>query len=517
MARSKLTRGQLLRGAGAAGALLAAGRWVPAAAQTVPNDPVGVRPIHGRLRFGQTATYPFFYPGDQTVWTIQMEVIPDGAAGRAGFKVFNPTGSVQVVGGAQNQLQPNVQANVVSVTRGTYVVQVYNDNPGLTVDYWIRVLPGRLEGQPVPAAAGIGAAARRPMIAYVGCYTTPDRQGHGKGIEVYVVDPATGGLSHAQSVETAGNPSFLAVDPTQRFLYAIHGGNVSQVSAWMIDATTGKISFVNSQSSNGTNPVYPAVSADGAWVLVANYTGGTIAAYPVNTADGSLGQATDVVKHSGQLGPNTARQEAPHPHEITWDPAGRFVFVPDLGLDKVLVYRFDQTTGKFAPNDPPFAELPPGSGPRHIAFHPSGAYAYTVNELGNTIAAFAYDGVRGALRLMQVLTATPPDFKGDNAPAEVVVAPSGQFVYGSNRGHDSIGVWAIDQASGLIAPVGWTPIQGKTPRNFNIDPTGSWLYAEGQDSDTIAVFGVDASSGVLTPTGEVEQTGSPVSLVFGGA
>jgi 6-phosphogluconolactonase (cycloisomerase 2 family) len=516
-----LTRAQFLKGAGAAGALLAAGGWRAAGAQEAPENVVLTRPIRGRLLPGRTAHYLFDYPGDESVYTVEMQVTPDSAVARAGFRVYAPDGRTQVIGGAQGGLQPNVAGNVIATLRGRYLLQAYNDNPGLPVDYWVRVLAGRPEGQVAPSVPSIAESAAAPLIAYVGCYTGPGggstlpmaQQGHGQGIKVYRMDPNTGGLSEIQLLKTLDNPSFLAIDPTQRILVAIHGSNTSQVSSYAIDPASGTLTFLSSQSSNGTNPVYPVISADSRWVLIANYTGSTIAAYPLGP-DGRLGEATHVVTHTGPPGPLPA-QNAPHPHQITWDTDGRFVLVPDLGLDKVFVYKFDGSTGKFSPNDFPFLVLPAGSGPRHLAFHPSGSYVYVINEHKSTLTACAYDREKGALLPLQTVSSLPSDFSGASTCAEVVVHPSGQFVYGSNRGHESIVSYAIDQATGMLSPIEWTPIDGKTPRHFNLDPTGSYLYAEGFDSDSIKIFSVDGATGRLTPTGQMIETGSPVCLIFG--
>jgi 6-phosphogluconolactonase len=516
-----LTRARFLKGVGAAGALLAAGRLGAVGAQEVPQDVVLTRPIRGRLGSGRTAQYFFEYPGDESVYTIEMQVTPDSAVERAGFRVYAPDGRTQVIGGAQGGLQPNVSANVIARTRGRYLLQTYNDNQGFPIDYWIRVLAGRPEGQVAPSVPSIAQSAAAPLVAYVGTYTGPGggstlpmaEQGHGQGIKVYRMDPSTGGLTEIQLLKTIDNPSFLAIDPTQRLLVAIHGGAASQVSSYAIDPSNGTLTFLNSQSSNGTNPVYPAISADSRWVLIANYTGGTIAAYPLGL-DGRLGEATHVVTHSGPLGPH-ANQNAPHPHQITWDPAGRYVFVPDLGLDKVLIYQFDPTTGKLSPNRIDSLVLPAGTGPRHLAFHPSGSHAYVLGELNSTMTACAYDAEQGALHPIQTASMLPPDTTAASAAAEVVVSPSGQFVYGSNRWTDTIVVFAIDQSSGMIRAVDWTPVGGKTPRHFNLDPTGSYLYAEAFDSDRITIFRVDGATGQLTPTGQVVETGSPVCMVFG--
>jgi 6-phosphogluconolactonase (cycloisomerase 2 family) len=219
----------------------------------------------------------------------------------------------------------------------------------------------------------------------------------------------------------------------------------------------------------------------------------------------------------GQTGPNKTEQTGSHPHDVPFDPAGRFVLVPDKGLDRIFVLRLHASEPNLELNDPPFVQARRGAGPRHIAFHPTLPYTYVINELDSTITTYGFDGDTGVLEPLEVLPSTPTEFTGDNTGAEIVVDPSGRFVYGSNRGHDSIGIFAIDGLTGLLRPLDWVATGGKTPRNFSLDPSGSFLYAANQDSDTIVTFAVDERTGGLTPTGQVVQTGSPVSIVFGGA
>ena len=359
-----------------------------------------------------------------------------------------------------------------------------------------------------------GALEYRPLTAYLGGYTEPDRHGRGAGIAVYHVGPNTGAWSPVQTVAGEQNPSFLALDPQQRFLYAVHGGNASQVSAFAVDPQDGRLTLLNRQPSHGANPVYPAIDVTGHWLVLANYTGQSIAAYPLGE-DGRLGEATDVVVHTGPLGPNPARQDTPHPHQITWDAAGRFLFVPDLGLDRTYIYRLSDA-GRFVAHEPAFVASPPGSGPRHIAFHPSNTQAYLLHEMGNLLTTFAYDADRGLLDPRQSISTIPPDYAATTTAAEVAVAPSGRFVYASNRGHDSMAVFAVDQADGTLTPAEWVPTQGRTPRHFALDPSGRFLYAENQDSDTIITFQIDEATGRLTPTGQVIAAGSPACIVFAG-
>lgn len=357
-------------------------------------------------------------------------------------------------------------------------------------------------------------------FAYVGTYTrgAPTSAGRAEGIYVYRYDAATGSLAHLHTAAGVVNPSFLAIAPNRRYLYAVTeirdaaGETGGGVSAFAIDATSGALTYLNEQPSHGADPCHLSVDQTGRYVLVANYTSGSVAVFPIQ-ADGRLGPASDVVQHRGSS-VHPQRQEGPHAHSVNLDPANRRAIVCDLGLDKVLVYRLDLAEGRLIPNDPPFAPVAPGAGPRHLAFHPNGRYAFVINELGNTLTAFAYDQTSGALREIQTVPTLPPDFAGTSHTADVHVHPSGRFVYGSNRGHDSIVAFAVDTASGRLELLGHTPTQGQTPRNFAIDPSGTFLFAENQRTDTIVTFRVDAATGQLTPTGQVTAVPSPVCLVF---
>ncbi len=349
-------------------------------------------------------------------------------------------------------------------------------------------------------------------VAYLGCYTEENRRGRGRGLGVFQVDLGSGGWSSIEVLEGERNPSFFAVERQQRFLYAVHGGTENQVSAFSIDGSTGRLTLLNRESSNGDNPVYPDVHPTSRWLVVANYAGATIAAYPLGE-DGTIGQATDVRTHTGPLGPNSERQDQAHPHQVTWDRGGRYLFVPDLGLDRTYVYQLSPE-GTFVPNDPAFAASAPGSGPRHIAFHPNGRFAYLIHEMGNTITAFAYDGDRGVIEPLQTLSTLPSDFSDVSVASEIAVGPSGRFVYGSNRGHDSIVVFAVDLENGTLSPVEWVSTQGRIPRHFALDRSGSYLYAENQASHSVVVFRVDQATGRLTPTGQAIETGSPVCVAF---
>jgi 6-phosphogluconolactonase len=319
-------------------------------------------------------------------------------------------------------------------------------------------------------------------------------------------------------VAATPNPSFLAIHPNRRFLYAVGeksdpgGKRAGAVCAFSLDGKTGKLTSLNQQSSGGMGPCHLSVDQTGKCLLVANYGSGSIAALPIE-ADGTLAEPSAIIQHQGSS-VNPQRQSGPHAHFVTPDPANRFALACDLGLDKVLVYRLDPARGGLAANDPPFASVKPGSGPRHLAFDPSGRYAFLLNEMGWTLTAFAYDEKRGTLKELQTLATLPEGFAGNNTSAEVQVHPSGKFVYCSNRGHNSIAVFAFDPGSAKLTFVERQVTQGKTPRYIAIDPTGRWLLAENQDSDGVVVFRVEAKTGRLSPTGQVVEVGAPVCAVF---
>lgn len=352
------------------------------------------------------------------------------------------------------------------------------------------------------------------MYAYVGCYTTPDRQGRGEGIGVYRVEPQTGEWTPVQMVGDVANPAFLAIHPEQHILYCVHGGNDnSAVSAFAIEPGIGTLTHLNTEDSGGANPVSVAVDPSGRLLAVANYTGGTVAGLPI-AADGTLGAPGVVLAQSGERGPHPTEQTSAHPHHLPFDPNGNFLVAPDKGLDRLFVYRPDVERGALVPHDPPTVATRQGAGPRHIAFHPSAPYAYVINELDSTIATYDYDANHGLLQARQTVSSVPPDFAGNNTGSEIAVAPSGRFVYASNRGHDSIGIFAIEPTTGELAPVAWEPTRGETPRFFALDPSGTFLYVANQGSDTIVTFRIDPNEGSLAATGQVIETGSPSCIVF---
>ena len=366
-----------------------------------------------------------------------------------------------------------------------------------------------------PAADRSGTRADSDELrVYVGTYT----RGTGKGIYLFHLDLATGRLQSAGLAAEVANPSFLAVHPGRQFLYAVGemgnvaGGKAGAVSAFSIDPKTGKLALLNQQVSRGAGPCHLVVDRTGKYVLVANYGGGSVACLPIR-ADGRLGEATAFVQHQGSS-VNPRRQQGPHAHSVNLDAANRFAFVADLGLDKILVYRFDAEGGKLAPHKPPFTGLPPGAGPRHFAFHPNGRYAYVINELNSTVTAFNFRADRGALEPLQTVSTLPGEFRGRNTTAEVQVHPSGKFLYGSNRGHDSIAIFAVDVRTGKLRLVGHQSTGGKTPRNFGLDPTGAYLLAANQTTDNIVVFRIDAKTGKLQATGRSVTVPAPVCVKF---
>jgi 6-phosphogluconolactonase len=354
------------------------------------------------------------------------------------------------------------------------------------------------------------------MFVYVGTYTEPPG-GRASGIEVFRFDAGTGSLSHVQTAMGVANPSFLvlgerALYAGERYLYAVNEGQEGKVTAFARDAETGELQLLNSQSSQGVDPCYVSLAPGGRHVLVANYTSGSIAALPI-AEEGSLGAASSAVQHEGSS-VVTGRQEGPHAHMIAPTPDGRAVLVTDLGSDEVVIYRFDEGPGALV-REGAFV-LDAGSGPRHFAFSPDGERLYVLNELASTLSVYDYDGEQLAFPHRQTLSTLPRYFEDRNDCAHVVVAPDGRFVYASNRGHDSIAVFAVDPTTGELTLEGTTPTGGKEPRNFALDPSGNWLLAANQHSDTIMVFRRDGESGQLTQVGQPVPVQTPVCIVFAG-
>lgn len=356
------------------------------------------------------------------------------------------------------------------------------------------------------------------LLLYIGTYTKPARseRPRSEGIYVYQFEPESGALTHLHTVNSAPNPSFLALDPAARFLFAVnetgevdgHAGGA--VSAFARDPESGTLTYLNREASHGDAPCYVAVDPSGSCVLVANYSSGSVALLPIG-ADGRVAPATYVDQHQGSS-VHPQRQNGPHAHAIPVDPSGRFALCPNLGIDQVLVYRLDAAGKTLVPNNPPGAHFAPGTGPRHLAFHPTQPFVYVIGELASTITACTWDAEAGILSPFQTVSTLPDDFSGESTCADIHVAPSGRFIYGSNRGHDSIAAFAIDETTGRLTVLGHTPSGGKTPRNFAIDPSGQFLFAANQGSDNIVTFRLDPETGQLAAPGRVTSVPAPVCI-----
>jgi len=352
------------------------------------------------------------------------------------------------------------------------------------------------------------AQAADPLV-YVGTYT---RNGS-RGIYAFRFNEAAGKLTSLGVAAETANPSFLAEHPNHKFLYAVNEGDgVGSVSAFAIDAKSGKLTPLNSVTSGGTSPCHLALDKTGKWLMVANYGDGATEVIPVQ-ADGKLGEPASVEKHTGSG--STGRQRGAHAHEVVFSPDNRFLLLADLGADKIFVYKFDAATGKLTANDPPAGSVPPGAGVRHFAFHPNGRTIYAINEIGNSVTAFHYDPAKGALETFQTVSTLPQGFSGSNSTAEIAVNQAGTRVYGSNRGHDSIALFSVDPAKLTLTPMDHTSVMGKTPRDFTLDPSGKYLLAANQDSSDITIFKVHPNTGQLTPVGQpVKDAPVPVCVLF---
>jgi 6-phosphogluconolactonase len=361
---------------------------------------------------------------------------------------------------------------------------------------------------PMPQAPAPG------RLVFIGTYTNARSQ----GIYAFRFDDRTGALTPLGLAAATPNPSFLTASADGRFLFAVnegssYGGERSgSVTSFAVDRATGKLTQLSVQASKGTDPCHLVLDRTGRFLAVANYSSGSFAVFPV-AADGRLGAAVTVIQREGR-GPNSPRQDGPHAHQVSFSTDNRFMIGVDLGTDTLAVYRFDAATGALTPNDPAGLVVTPGIGPRHIAFHPDGKRAFVISELGSTIESLAWDGAAGVLRAAGGSVSTlPGDFHGQSATAEIEVHPNGRFVYGSNRGHDSLAIFSI-AGDGALTPVGFEPTRGRTPRHFAIAPGGRWLVAANQDTGTLAVFRIDTSTGALTPTGPLVEAGTPVCVLF---
>ena len=364
----------------------------------------------------------------------------------------------------------------------------------------------------ITMSIGLAAQAGEPLRVYVGTYTGGDS----KGIYLLEMDPETGALTEKGLVAETPSPSFLAIHPSGKFLYAVNevesfrGEKAGSVSGFAIDAKTGKLTALNQQSSKGAAPCHLVIDREGKHVLLANYSGGSVAVLPIDK-DGMLGEASSFVQHKGSSADKN-RQNEPHAHSINLDAANTFAVAADLGLDQVLVYRFDGTKGTLTPNAPPFLKTPPGGGPRHFAFHPDGKHAFVILEITSKAVPLAYDAAKGTFAMGTPVSTLPEGDYPGNSTAEVRVHPSGKYLYVSNRGHDSIAIFAIDPKTFALTPIGHQKTGGKTPRNFGIDPSGTFLLAANQDTDNVVVFRIDPKTGLLSPTGHSAKVPKPVCV-----
>jgi 6-phosphogluconolactonase len=343
-------------------------------------------------------------------------------------------------------------------------------------------------------------------------------EGKGKGIYVSRFLLPSGEMEPCSLAQAVPNPSYLTRDPSHRFLYAVNelkefgGAQTGAVSAFSLDPATGSLRFLNRQPSHGTDPCHLIVHKSGSYVLVANFGSGTVCVLPIQQ-DGSLGMATDVIQHQGSS-VDPVRQTRPHAHAVVMDETGHYIFVPDLGMDKVMIYKFDTQRGKLKPNDEPWFQTTPGAGPRQLVMHPLGELAYLINELNSTVTALRYNKANGSLQEIQTITTLPAEFKGANTCAEIQISPSGKFLYASNRGHDHIVAYAINLVDGTLSCLGYRSTQGKTPRHFSIDPQGSFLLVANQDSDTVVTFRINPITGELSAAGPITHIPTPVCVKF---
>ncbi|MHA3773994.1 lactonase family protein [Verrucomicrobiota bacterium sgz303538] len=382
-------------------------------------------------------------------------------------------------------------------------------------------------------------AANAPLIAYVGTYSSPLPiirpgqvdlpAGNGRGIHLFEVNRGTGALSPCGVFDQGTSPSCLALNAAGTHLYSANetekltDNDAGSISSFAIDRSNGQLKLLNTVSSGGAGPAYLSVHPSGRFVLAANYFGGSVAVIPI-LPDGSLGAASDIKKNTGVVGPKKATNpppgsfafsghDLPHAHMIEADPSGRFVFCSDLGLDQILVWKFDDRAGVLSPNDPATISLPPGDGPRHFAFHPNGRWFYSLQEEGSNIVLFDYDSTKGGLAPRQTLSSLPPGYAGSSFSSEIMVSPDGKFVYAGNRLHDGIAIFSVGE-TGTLTFVGEEWTRGDYPRSFNFDPAGSFLYSCNQRADNITTFRVDRNSGGLAFTGHYTAVGNPSIIVF---
>ena len=388
-----------------------------------------------------------------------------------------------------------------------------------TIDFERRkILRGALLMTAASAATTLapsGRAASGPhfaRFAYTGCRTTKERGARGLGINVFRIDPTTGVWNHAQLVENLVNPSFLSFDREQRFLYAVHGDS-SEISAFRADRENGSLTLINQQSTGGKNPVALVPDQTNKFMIVANYATASLALLPIRQ-DGGVDPLVQLLQLPGTGGPNKVEQTGSHPHHVVYDPAGRFLIVPDKGVDRIFTVEFDPTKPMLKLTDPGFVATRPGAGPRHASFHPSLPMVYVNYELDSSLSVNRYEPSTGVITPIQAVPSTPDTFVGANTSAEVEVDQAGRFVYISNRGSDLIGAFAIDSSTGRVSPVGWISSGGRGPRFMKIDPSRTLLHTANELSDTVVTFAIDPESGKLRPTGQIVETGSPTCIAF---
>jgi 6-phosphogluconolactonase len=392
-----------------------------------------------------------------------------------------------------------VQSRSYRLTRREFLPLLGAATVAVVAPRTIAAAPGGQPGKPNDAEA---------RFVYVGTYTAPNVPPGGTHQST-----ADGGLTLLQTV-AASNPSFLALDPTLSHLYSVNEETAGRVSAYAIDQASGTLSFLNTVSANGQDTTHLSVKPSGDFLFAANYTSGDFPVFRI-LANGQIGAMTDEFQSEGNgTGPNPARQEGPHAHQIITDLDGNHVFGVDLGSDKVDVLNLDPATGLFSPNTVPFAPVASGSGPRHMAFHPDRRHAYVLDELVSSITVFDYEPVRAAFIWKQTISTLPSNFTGSNTTAEIRIHPDGQFLYNTNRGHNSVAMFEIDPDTGKLSVIGWESTRGEWPRGMNIDPSGSFLYAANQNTDNIAVFRIQPSNGKLKFSTLV-QTPTPVDVEFG--
>jgi 6-phosphogluconolactonase len=361
------------------------------------------------------------------------------------------------------------------------------------------------------AILSLSVAAQKEPYLLIGTYTS----GKSEGIYVYRFNTASGAATPVSSAKTS-NPSFLAVSPDNKYVYAVNENADStmyttggSIAAFSFDKQTGNLSYINKQWSGGKHPCYVTIDRKGKWVIAGNYSSGSLALLPVRK-DGGLDSARQVIEHEGSS-VNEDRQQGPHVHATVLSPDDKYLFVPDLGIDKVMIYAFDAKAGRLTPATAPYEMTEPGTGPRHFDFHPNKKFAYLIEEMTGSISSYSYS--KGGLTLVQNISALPGDYNGAIGSADIHVSPDGKFLYASNRGEsNTIAIFSINQKSGHLVPVGHQSTLGKTPRNFNFDPSGNFLLVANQNSDEIVVFKRDKETGLLTDTGQRIAVSKPVCI-----